>query len=90
MLDIVFLILIALLGGFFFFSFFRTAKFANRHKDRLATLGDKASWWMRLFVQDGFGPDVEPERKKLALQWLISGVLFFLVAGSAQLIFTPK
>ncbi len=89
MLDVVFLILIALLGGFFFFSFFRAAKFASRHKDRLTTLGDKASWWMRLFVKNGFGTDVESERKKLAMQWLISGVLFFLVAGSAQFIFAP-
>lgn len=88
-MDAVFLVLITLLGGLFFLCFFRAAKFAKRHQAHLTGIVEKSSWWLRLFVKNGYGPEAERERKTLALQWLIIAVLFFLVAGSAQLMYSP-
>ena len=88
-MDAVLLILIALLGGLFFLCFYRAAKFAKRHESQLTGIVEKSSWWIRLFVKNGYGTEVELERKTLALQWLIVAVLFFLVAGIAQLMYAP-
>ena len=88
-MDAVLLILIVLLGGLFFFCFFRAAKFAKRHESQLTGIVEKSSWWIRLFAKNGYGPEAEKERKTLALQWLIVAILFFMVAGSAQLMYAP-
>lgn len=88
-MDVVFLILTTLLGGLFFLCFFRAAKFAKRHEAQLTGILEKSSWWIRLFAKNGYGPESERERKTLALQWLTVGALFFIVAGSAQLIYAP-
>ena len=59
-------------------------RFARRHEDRLPSLGEKTTWWLRLFVKGGFGPEAEDERKRIARHWLLSGVAFFALAAAAQ------
>lgn len=88
-MDAAFLVLIIFLGGLFFLCFFRAARFAKRHQAHLTGVVEKSSWWLRLFVKNGYGPEAEQERKAVALQWLIVAALFFIVAGSAQLIYAP-
>ncbi len=89
-MDAVFLVLTVLFGGLFFFTFFRAVRFAKRHQDQLTGVVEKSSWWIRLFVKNGFGQEAERERKGLAMQWLIAAVLSFLVAGAAQFVYAPK
>ena len=81
MLPTVLLILIGVTGVLFFTAFVRAARFARRHEDKLTGIVDRSTWWLRLFAKNGYGAEVEQERKRLALQWLVTVVLFFLVAG---------
>lgn len=82
-------ILTVVVGLAFFITAFRAMRFAQRHKDRLETVTDKTTWWMRLFMKNGYGADAEEERRRLALQVLIPFALFFALAGAAQLMVMP-
>ena len=88
-MDVLLLALIIVLGGVFFHGFYRAARFARAHEEQLKTLGDKTTWWLRLFARQGYGAVAEPERKAIARQLLISGALFFAVAAAARLIYAP-
>ena len=71
----------------FLFTMIRAMIFANRHKDRFADLGilGKAAWWFQLFKKDGFGPEAEAERRRLARALIVLGALFLALGGMIQL-----
>ena len=78
-------ILTIAVGLAFLVSAIRAALFANRHKDKLTGVDERVAWWIRLFMKNGYGPEAEDERRKLALQVLIPFALFFALAGAVQI-----
>lgn len=80
MLNILAIFAIAF-AGLFFFSAFRAMRFAARHKDWLPGVMDRTTWWLRLFKGNGYGEDLEEERRRLARWCLVTAVLFFATAG---------
>ena len=80
---------LAVAGILFFFSIYRAARFAQRHKDRLPGIVNRSTWWMRLFATNGYGEEAEAERRKLAFRLAASCALFFAIAGAGHLFFVP-
>jgi hypothetical protein len=89
MTMILFPIAIGVAGVLFFVCLFKAARFAQRHKDRLPGIVNRSTWWMRLFVTNGYGPDAEAERRVLAFRLAASCALFFAIAGAANFLFAP-
>lgn len=88
--SLVVTILTIVAGLAFLVSAIRAARFASRHKDKLTGVDERVTWWMRLFMKNGYGPEAEDERRKLALQVLIPFALFFALAGAVQIMSMPR
>ena len=88
-MEIAFLVLLAVAGVVFFTGFIRAARFAQRNKDKLPGIVNRSTWWIRLLMRNGYGPELEDERSKLALHLFAGFAMFFAIAGAAQFLFAP-
>ena len=86
-----YVLLILMLGSgiTFLLSVFRGMRFAQRHKEQLEGVIERSSWWIRLFIRDGYGKELESERKRLARVWFIAGICFFASAALLMLTAPP-
>ena len=60
-----------------FATIIRAMRFAGRHKDKLTTDLDKAMWWLRLLVRNGYGEEHDTERKRMVIPVVVSLAVFF-------------
>ena len=69
----------------------RALIFGHRHRDRFADSGlaERSLWWFRLFQKNGFGPEAESRRRKLAVRLIVFGGLFFATGAAIQIVLGP-
>ena len=86
-----YLLLVLMLGSgvTFLLSVFRAMRFAQRHTEQLEGAIQRSSWRIRLFIRNGYGEELETERKRLARAWLIAAICFFASAAFLMLTAPP-
>ena len=78
-------------AALFLLTLIRALIFGHRHRDRFADSGlaERSLWWFRLFQRNGFGPEAEEARRRLAVRLIVFGLLFFATGAMIQLTFAP-
>ena len=89
MIDGIFYFVSLPCAAIFLASLIRACIFAHHHRDQFRTSMERSSWFLRVFMRNGFGARLESKRRLLAIVILASGAGFFGVTGLVFALFGP-
>ena len=89
-MEIFFLVVMVVAGLSFFAAFIRASRFGLRNKSKLQSLAERSTWWLRLFVRNGYGPEADGERRSIAWHLAASFAATFGAIGLSLLTAVSK